>query len=416
MPTFVTKIRGEDGTTREKVVTVPDAAQLSQYLSRIDGFVVECQPFEDDSPSGSAPTIAGSRAGTQKRSKNRQRVTTGELVLFSWYLHTLLNAGVSLVKALTIVTQQLEHPTWKEVLPEIVSDLERGEALADSLNRYPGCFPHHFVHLIEVGEVAGQLDPVLRELALHGERQIETRGKIKGALTYPAVLLFACGTVITFLIAFVMPRVAKMFKNADVELPTITKILVNSGQFMRGNLLWIAAAVALVAVGLSFFARLPIGQRTRSWLSISLPLFGKLYQKFVFAGYCRTLSLLHHSGVSLLVSLELARDGVKNVLIKDFLTGVEKNLEEGAELGVELARCPYIPDMVSSMITVGEETGRLNDMLDKVTQFYDRDIDQTVTLLPKMLEPMVIVAMTGVVGMIAASVFIPLSQLTSGIG
>lgn len=416
MPTYVTKIRNEDGSTREKVLSVPDASQLSQYLSRLDGFVVECQPYEEPISSEAAPTLVGPSAKVRSPQAARYRLSPRDLVLFSWYLHTLLNAGVSLVKALQIVTNQLEEPTWKIVLPEVIASLERGESLADAFSRYPGCFPHHYLHLVEVGEVSGQLDPVLRELAIHGEKQLETRSKIRGALTYPAVLFFACSSVLTFLVAFVIPRIAKMFDNAKVELPIFTKVLVHGGQLLRDNIFWFLGALVVAALGVVIASRTPPGQLARSWIALHVPLFGKLYQKFVLAGYCRTLSLLHHSGVSLLVSLDLARQGVRNLLIRDFLGGVEKNLEEGAELGIELARCPYIPEMVSSMITVGEETGRLNDMLEKVTHFYERDIDQTVTLLPKLLEPIVIVTMTAVVGLIATSVFVPLSQLTSGIG
>lgn len=429
MPTYVTRIRKDSGETVEQLLSVPEE-ELTTALARLDGFVLACEPYEPGRDAGrtAQPTVSRSRPGapaTESRpgagpaaraGDRRVRSRPADLVSFTWYLYTLVHAGVPLARALQIVRGQLEDPAWQRVLGSLLTSLEKGETLADSLGRFPRFFPTHFVHLIEVGELAGNLDQVLLELATYYEKQMENRARMRGALAYPALLIGACTVVVFFLVAFVLPRIARMFVNMNIEMPWITSMLLDLSDFLRATLpLWAGLLLTLpIALGLA--RRSPAGRRFLARLALGLPLFGLVYRKFVMARFCQTLALLQRSGVSILVGLDLARQGLGNVVLMDFLRGVEQNLREGAALGEELARSPYVPPMVSSMIAVGEESGRLTEMLSNVARFYERDIDQLVKTLPKMIEPTIIVLMTGIVGLLAASIFIPLSQLTQGVG
>ncbi|MEM7166055.1 MAG: type II secretion system F family protein [Planctomycetota bacterium] len=416
MPTYRTKIRKDTGETVEQLIAVPHADQLGEHLTQIDGLVVGCSEYDTSSDQLTVQTRASIELAQPKGKQPKLRSKPTEIVTFSWYLFTLVSAGVPLARGLSIVRTQLESPDWEKAIGRVIGSLERGDAFADAMRKIPGFFPSHFIHLVEVGEIAGNLDQVLQELATYYEKQLESKSRVKSALAYPAMLIGACTLVIFFLVAFVLPRIAKMFVNMQIELPWITSALMTLSDFLRSNLLLIFAG--LVATATAFFVarKTPGGTRFLHKTYLRLPVFGLLYRKFLMARFCQTLSLLQKSGVSLLVSLNLARAGLENVILEDFFVEVERNLQEGASLGEEMARSPYVPEMVSSMISVGEETGQLTEMLINVSRFYERDIDQTVRTLPKLIEPTVIVAMTGIVGLLAASVFVPLSKLTKGIG
>lgn len=415
MPTYVTKVRKDTGETVEQMLTVPQESQLGEYLARVDGFVLDCTLHQTQVHEATLRDPNARRP--ESRGKSSQlRSRPSDLVSFSWYLYTMVHAGVPLARALDIVRAQMEPPEWKTVISDLISSLEKGESFADSMKRFPKFFPSHFVHLVEVGEIAGNLDRVLEELAVYYEKQMENKSRVKGALAYPVLLICACVVVIFFLVTFVLPRIAKMFTNMDVQLPWITEFLLTVSHFLRGNLPWIGAGVVAVGAALIFAKSTPTGRRTADWLALNTPVIGGLYRKFLLARFCQTLALLQRSGVSLLVSLNLARAGLANIVLEDFMNQVEKNLREGSPLGEELARSPYVPDMVSSMISVGEETGQLSSMLDNVSRFYDREIDQIVRTLPKIIEPTIIIMMTGVVGLLAASIFVPLSKLAKGFG
>lgn len=414
MPTYVTRIRKDSGETVEQLISVPAEDQLSQALSRVDGFVMSWAPYS--APSSPAPATTAPGATRRSTSPDaRLRSRPSEIVTFSWYLYTLLHAGVPLARGLHVLRSQLPTPQWHHVLGTLIHSLESGETFADSLQRFPRFFPSHFAHLVEVGELAGNLDTVLLELATTFEKQLENRARLRGALAYPCFLLGACGLVVVFLIAFVLPRIARMFTNMSVEMPWITRFLLALSDALRTYYPAVLVLSAAALIGVVAAHRLPGGRRVLAHGILRAPLLGPFMQRVLLARFCQTLALLQRSGVSLLVSLALARQGLGNVVLEEFMLEVERNLREGAPLGVELARSPFVPEMVSSMVSVGEETGRLPEMLSNVTRFYERDMDHLVRTLPKVIEPAIIVVMTGVVGMLAASIFIPLAQLTQGI-
>ena len=417
MPTYVAKLRKTSGETEEKLLTVPDETLLGEYLSRLDGFVVGCTPY-DDEPETLAPTVAMTVQTTVPvtQTKSSGRGNASELLAFTWYLQTMVAAGIPLARALGVIQGQLESASWHRVIGQVISQLEKGESFADSLKRHPKFFPEHFVHLIDVGEISGNLDRVLTDLAAHGEKQLETRSQIKSALAYPLVLLTACGGVCVFLVAVVLPRISKIFTRLELDLPWITQMLLGVSAALRSGLPLILSAIAAATIGGFLALRTPTGRQLWHTALLRCPGFGMFYKKVLMSRFCRTLALLLQSGVPLLVSLELARAGLGNQVLEQFIADVERELQEGASLGEELARSPHIPDIVSTMVSVGEESGQLSHMFANVSRFYERDVDRTVKALPKILEPLIIVFMTAIVGLIGASVFIPLAQIPQGFG
>ncbi|MCI0652779.1 MAG: type II secretion system F family protein [Planctomycetes bacterium] len=411
MPTYLAKVRRSDGATEEQLLTVPSESKLPEFLARVDGFVIECRQHQSRTIGEPRTVVRPTHpaAGTQSS-------RTRDLVAFTWYLHTMMHAGVPLIRGLQVVQGQLGDPQWSRVLNGVIGTLEKGESFADSLQRFPRFFPKHYVHLIDVGEVSGNLDKVLEDLARYGEKQMETRSQIRGALAYPTVLVTACTAVTIFLISFVLPRIAKVFVQLKMELPWVTNALLTLGTTLRAYLPALAIGGAVAAVAGLCALRVRASRRVFDRFLLTCPVIGPLYTKLVLARFCQTLALLQSSGVSLLVSLELARTGLRNIPLEEFMQGVEANLKEGAPLGKELARSPHVPPMVSTMVSVGEESGSLGDMLGNVARFYDRDVERTIRVLPKILEPLIIVLMTVVVGLIAASIFIPLAEIPRGFG
>ena len=412
MPTYLTKIRKPTGETEEHLLTVPQDGRLEDYLSRLQGLVIDCEPYESSPAVVARPETPAVDAGREIRWRSHAT----DLLVFTSYLQTLVHAGVPLARSLEIVRNQMTAERWPIVIRELIASLQKGNSFADSLRRFPRFFPTYYVHLVDVGEVSGNLGLVLEKLATYGERQLENRGRLIGVMIYPALLVSACGGAVLFLIVFVLPRLARMFENLDLPLPALTRGLLSIGVGLREHgLLVLAVAVATVG-GLVAASRTPRGQRVLARLLLTMPLFGKFYRKVLLSRFCQTLSLLQSSGVSLLVSLNLARTGIGNPELEEFFADVERNLQEGAPLGEQMARSPHVPEMVSSMVSVGEETGRLSEMLQNVSRFYERDIELNIRSIPKILEPAVIVFMTIVVGTIAASVFLPLATLTRGLG
>ncbi|MGE3163695.1 MAG: type II secretion system F family protein [Planctomycetota bacterium] len=415
MPVYRTKVRKHTGETVEQTLVVPRESQLGEYLARTDGFVLDCVPLANPT-SPAAESSTSTVPARDPRLHRSVRAHPSDLLSFTWYLFTLASAGVPLARALDIIQRQIDVPEWKLVIGHIISCLERGESLADSMRQFPRFFPTQYVHMVDVGEISGNMTLVLEDLAKHYERQLESRARVKSALAYPVLLMLACVVVIFFLIAFILPRIAKMFVKVGTELPWVTEALLTLSGFLRSHIPHLAVALGAAVALYGFASKTPRGRFVLAKIQLRAPLIGKLYQKFLIANFCQTLALLQRSGVSLLVSLRLSRQGVPNVVLEEFLAGVEKNLQEGSSLGEELARSPFVPTMVSSMITVGEETGQLAEMLAKVSYFYEREIEQFARTIPKIVEPAVIVLMTGVVGLLAASVFVPLSKLAKGFG
>ena len=344
------------------------------------------------------------------------RPSHGQLVVSTRQLATLVKAGMPLLRALRTVSDQLEPGVLRQVFARVASDVEAGVKLSEALARYPRCFPPFYVNMIRAGEVGGLLDEILRRLAELMEKQRRIRDRVRSALMYPAFVMFAAVSILAILMAFVVPTFLGMFAELGSALPLPTRILIAISNVVRQGW-WM---VALVACGLFALVqaalRTPAGKRQLDRTLLALPVFGSLLQRLLIARFSRTFGTLLSSGVPILGALETVRATVSNAVLDDALQAIERSLKTGESLARPIELSGVFPPLVSRMVALGEETGQLDRMLVQLADTYEEEVDISLSGLTQLLEPLLIVAVGGVVGFIVIAMFLPLLSLTKILG
>lgn len=345
-----------------------------------------------------------------------QRVKLRDLVVFSRQFATMIDAGLSVVKCLDILQQQCRNPKLAEVVSGVKHDVAGGASLTDALSRHPRVFSPLYVNMVRSAEAGGILDQVLDRLAGFLEKEQEVRGKIKSAMTYPAVVLFFSVLMLVGLIFFILPKFKIIFETMQLKLPLATRILLGISDF--GTQYWFVALgmLAAGAVAYKLYARTDKGALTVDWLKLRLPVFGDLLMKSSVSRFARTFGTLITSGVPVLRALEIVSETSGNRVLADTITRARASIKEGEKISAPLFASRMFPVMVTQMIAVGEETGRLDQMLLKVSDFYDKEVDATLKALTSLIEPVMIVVMGGIVALIAISVISPIYELVGSIG
>ena len=349
------------------------------------------------------------------------RVSGRDLSIFCRQFATMMNAGVSLVRCLSVLEEQTSSLRLREIIRDIQASVEAGETLSRALTKYPGVFSNLFVGLVRAGEVGGVLDETLNRLATFLEDDQRLKRRIKSAMTYPIlVLTFAMGIVLG-LVTFIIPRFMELFTELGMkELPVPTQILVSFSNFVKAKWYIVIIAVVFLYVGFTRYIRTRTGKRQWDWLKLRIPVFGKLNHKVAIARFSRTLATLMVSGVPILQALETVAGAIDNNIIADAVMAARAAIREGERIGDPLAKSGLFPPMVVQMVSIGEETGSLDAMLGKVADFYESEVEATLQSLAAALEPVMIVLLGGVVGFIVISMFLPLisviNELASGGG
>jgi len=356
------------------------------------------------------------RGGLSKAGKAGGKVPLKAMVIFSRQFATMINAGVSILKCLDILEAQTKEPTLKPVVVEIRKQVMGGSSLTDAMAKHPKVFSKLFVSMIRAAEVGGILDMVLDRLSIFLEREQEIVGKIKGALVYPvAVLIFAMLMVVAMFI-FVLPTFKKIFEEMGAELPLITAVLFMISDFMKAY--WWIVIFSPIAFVLAFkrYYATEQGQWNIDKLKLRLPIFGELIQKMAVSRFSRTLGTLVNSGVPVLRSLEIVAETAGNVVIAKAINDARTSVREGQKISTPLQASGQFPEMVTQMIDIGEETGRMSDMLIRVANFYDNEVEIAVKSLTSLIEPMLIIVLGGIVGFIVGSIMVPMFQMVNEIG
>jgi type IV pilus assembly protein PilC len=345
-----------------------------------------------------------------------QRVKLRELVVFSRQFATMIDAGLSVVKCLDILQKQTRNAKMKDVIGEVKRDVAGGSSLTEALQKHPRIFSPLYVNMIRSAEAGGILDTVLDRLSTFLEKEQETRGKIKSAMTYPAVVFFFAVLMLIALVFFVLPKFKTIFETMGLDLPLTTKLMLYSSDYMKRY--WYVALVVMVGVVLAvkLFARTDKGRQTIDAAKLRLPIFGDLALKTSVSRFARTFGTLISSGVPVLRALEIVSDTAGNRVISDTVVRARHSIKEGEKISAPLFGSKIFPIMVVQMIAVGEETGRLDQMLVKVSNFYDEEVDNTLKSLTSLIEPLMIVGLGLIVGFIAVSVISPIYQLVGSIG
>ncbi len=342
----------------------------------------------------------------------KNRIKTKDLGVFTRQFATMVNAGLPMVQCLDILAKQLEKPVFKKVVSEVMSDVESGTTLAEAMGKH-SCFSELYVNMVDAGEAGGILDVILNRLAVYLEKADALIRKIKSAMTYPAVVFFVAIGATTFMLLFIIPTFAKMFMDFGGTLPLPTRIVMGFSDFLRANW-WLLLGVLVVAVFmLRRYYKSNRGRYNIDKMLLNLPVLGSVIRKGSVARFTRTLGTLISSGVPILNGLEITAKTAGNKVIEEAVMETRTSISEGNTIAEPLKESGVFPPMVVQMIGVGEQTGALDEMLDKVADFYDSEVDTAVSALTAIIEPLMIVFMGGIVGGMLIAMYLPMFKLVS---
>ncbi|MCZ7581728.1 MAG: type II secretion system F family protein [Fimbriimonadaceae bacterium] len=349
------------------------------------------------------------------RSFGRKRMKAKSLVVFSRQFATMIDAGIPIMRCLDILAGQTRDPALKPALDNVTIDVKGGMSLADSVAKHPHCFSKLYVNMIRAAEVGGILDLILDRLAGFLEYEAEVRGKIKSAMMYPTLVFFFSIVMLFALFSFVLPKFKEIFTGMDVEMPPVTAALFAMGDFMNSYWFVILFFVFGTFLGVKLWGRTTNGRYQIDHLKLRLPIVGELSLKMSVARFTRTFGVLINSGVPILRSLEIVGETLNNSVLTQAIDEARTSIREGQKLSQPLGASGLFPNMVTCMIDVGEESGRLPEMLVKVGEFYDNEVETTVKGLTSMIEPALIIFMGVIVGFIAISVMTPIFKLVNSV-
>jgi len=405
MPTFVYSGKTASGEMRKGEMQAANLAQATASLRR-----------QQILPS----SISQKKAGFSLSSINipgfGQKVTTKDLVIFSRQFATMIDAGLPLVQCLDILASQQENAEFKKVLIDVKASVEGGSTFADALKKHPKVFDDLYVNLIAAGEVGGILDTILNRLSGFLEKAEKLKGKVKGAMTYPSAVIIIAGLVVTGLLLWVVPIFEDMFSSFGQSLPAPTKIVVNMSKFLQNYWYVIIASMVGAGVGLNRFYKTARGRRLMDQIFLKAPVVGDLVKKTAVARFTRTLGTMLSSGVPILEGLEIVSKTAGNVIIEEAIMKARMSLSQGKTLAEPLMETKVFPGMVTQMIAVGESTGALDNMLTKIADFYEEEVDQAVEALTSLIEPLLMAFLGIVVGGLVIALYLPIFQIAGAAG
>jgi type IV pilus assembly protein PilC len=343
------------------------------------------------------------------------RVKTRDVVIFTRQFATMINAGLPLVQSLNILAQQTENKTLREVTKAVVYDVESGNTLADAFSKHPKAFSALYVNMVAAGEAGGILDTILLRLSTFLEKNDALVRKVKGAMVYPGVIVTVAMGAIAILLIFVIPTFQNMFASANLELPLPTRVVIGMSNFLIGY--WWAMLLAIGAIIFAFrqYYGTPAGRKQIDGLILKAPVLGDVVRKSAVSRFTRTLGTLVSSGVSILEGLEITAKTAGNAVIHDAVMESRQSIAGGETIAAPLEKSAVFPPMVISMIAVGEQTGGLDEMLSKIADFYDEEVDVAVSALLSLMEPAMIVVLGVIVGGMVIAMYLPIFDMMNAV-
>lgn len=349
---------------------------------------------------------------------DNKKVKLKELMIFTRQLSTMINAGVPLVRSLATLQLQTENPAFRKHIIAVTKDVESGMAFADALEKHPHIFTPIYVNMVRAGEAGGILDEILHKLAVQQEKDAHIRAKFKSAMTYPTILLSITTLVFIGLMVVVMPKLGKIIKDLggpNATLPPLTTTMLAISHFMTSQWYVMLGAVIVGVIAFKKYTATPKGRRKRDQFMMRIPVLKDIIKKVAIARFARIFASLMSAGVNVVDAITITSKALGNAVIEDELMAASKAVVNGQQLSVPLANSKVLPPIVSQMLAIGEETGQTDEILLKVADFYEEEVDAVVESLSSILEPIMIVIMGAMVGLIAASVIGPISKLTTQI-
>ncbi len=342
----------------------------------------------------------------------KKKITEKEIVVFTRQFATLFSAGIPIVQGLSIIAKQIENKSFQKIINKLKDSIETGSTVAESLKRYPSVFDSLYVNLVAAGETGGVLDTVLIRLANHMEKMIKLKKKVKGSMIYPGIIVSVAVLVVAIIMIFVIPIFAKIFNEMGVTLPLPTRIVIGFSNFISGIgglIILISFIIAFISIGQ--YRKTENGKKVTDKFLLDLPLFGELVKKVSVARFTRTLGTLIGSGVPLLEALEICAKSSGNKVVEKEVLDIKAELTKGRTISEIMENSKIFSPMIVQMIKVGETTGSLEQMLTKIADFYDDEVDQAITNLTTMLEPALIIFLGVTIGFIVISLYLPIFKL-----
>jgi len=397
--TFEYKVRDAGGKIRSGKLDAESQAQVAQKLKSM----------------GYAPmSINQANAGLQKEISIpgfAPKVKLKDLAVFARQFATMINSGLSLLRALTILTEQTENKKLASILGEVRSDIETGSSLSAAMAKHTGIFPPLMVNMCKAGEVGGFLDRVLLQIANNYEAEVKLRGKVKSAMTYPVMVLIMAVLAVIGMLTFIVPVFDEMFKSMGATLPPPTAFLV----FLSGQMKVVLPLLIVGVVAFTFtWKRIKHDDRVRGVvdpLKLKAPVFGPLFQKIALARFARNLGTMMSSGVPILQSLDIVSATTGNIVLERAIKDVQESVRSGESLTTPLTHHAVFPPMVVQMMAVGEDTGALDTMLGKISEFYDQEVEATTESLTALMEPLMIAFLGGIVGGMIVALYMPIFKI-----
>ena len=343
------------------------------------------------------------------------KVKEKDIILFARQFSTMIDAGLPIIQCLEILHTQQNNKTFKRMIKEIKEQVESGATLAEALKRFPKYFDDLFVNMIAAGEAGGILDAILRRLAGYMEKARKLKSQVKGAMTYPVVTLVIAVIVLGIILVFVIPVFQEMFSDLGGELPVPTQIVVRISEIVKSKILYIIIGLGLLGFALKKFYATEKGQDTVDDLLLKIPVFGELLRKVAVAKFTRTMGTMLASGVAILEALDIVAKTSGNRTIERAIYDVRSGIAEGRTMADPLAESGVFPAMVCQMISVGESTGALDAMLEKIADFYDEEVDQAVDNLTSLIEPFMLVFLGVTIGGLVVAMYLPIFKMAGAI-
>ena len=404
MAKFSWEARSKTGSTQKGVMEASSVSVVEAQLKKF-GFTGIVVKEEGKSKGVKIPGFGG-----------KQKIQSKDLVVFTRQFATMIDSGLPLVQCLDILASQQENKTFKTILYKVKEDVESGSTFADALGKHPGAFDELYVNLVAAGEVGGILDTILNRLAAYIEKAMKLKKRVKGAMVYPVTIMAIAVIVVGVILVFVIPTFAKMFADFGGELPGPTKIVIALSNFItRYILVIIGLGVAINAAIKKYYATAN-GRKVMDRLFLKAPIVGPLIRKVSVAKFTRTLGTMISSGVPIMDGLEIVAKTSGNKIVEEAIFKVRQAISEGKTMAEPLAACGVFPPMVVQMIAVGEATGAMDAMLNKIADFYDDEVDDAVGALTSMMEPLLMVFLGTTVGGLVVAMYLPIFKLAGSVG
>lgn len=398
--TYAYKVRDRAGKVLEGSLEAESTTLVANKLREM-GYV----PISIDKKTSSAMSKELTIPGF------KPKATLKDISIMSRQFATMINSGLSLLRSLTILEQQTENKALAAILTEVRSDVEKGSSLSQALARHPKAFNRLYVAMVRAGETGGVLDGVLQELATTIEKQVELKRKVKSAMTYPVAVLALVTLILIAMLLFIVPTFKTLYDDLGGTLPLPTRILLAVSAIVATRFYILIIVVMAFTFAFRRWIATEKGRDLWDQFKLKVPIFGGLVQKTALTRFARTLSVLLQAGVPILESLEITSETVNNTVMSKAVKDIQESVKTGEAIATPLAKHEIFPPMVTQMMAVGEETGALDEMLSKIGDFYDAEVEATVDALTSLLEPLLIVVMGGAVGGMVVALYMPMFNI-----